>query len=83
MDLSQIIYSLIGFGVVLIILTILWMLTIVISQLIKFFGFDKIEEPGSAKTSQVISGETIAVITAAVSFATNGNATIKDIKKLG
>lgn len=75
-------YSLSGFAVVMITLAILWILTLTIGQIVKTVGLDKVNTPETKPaTGGAIDPHTIAVITAAVSFATSGKAKIKDIQR--
>jgi len=78
------IYLLYGFGVVMITLTVLWFATAMISKILKAMGLDKMPAPKQivkSAAAAVIPDETIAVITAAVSFATGGTAKIKSIHR--
>ncbi|MEQ9823417.1 MAG: OadG family protein [Puniceicoccaceae bacterium] len=75
-------YLLYGFGVVLATLVLLWLATAAMSKLVKTLGLDQMPAPVSRPNpSPIIPDETIAVITAAVSFATGGKATIQSIRK--
>lgn len=78
---DAIVYLLYGFGVVLITLALLWGITSLIGVLLKKLGLNKkpVTKPKTKLT--VIPPEIIAVITAAVSFATGGQASIREINR--
>jgi hypothetical protein len=74
-------YSLTGFSLVLVTLAALWILSMVSAMVIKAAGLNK---TATAETSKqgTIDPKTVAVITAAVTFATGGKSSIKDIRKI-
>lgn len=75
-------FLLYGFGVVMSTLALLWFATFIISKVVKALGLDGMPAPKAAPAAvTAISDETIAVITAAVSFATGGKYSIKSIQK--
>ena len=78
---DAIIFLLYGFGVVMITLALLWLVTSLIGMLLKKLGLDKVPAPKAKAKPTVIPPEIIAVITAAVSFATGGQATIREINR--
>ena len=80
---EAIVYLLYGFGVVMTTLALLWAATVLISKIVKAAGLDKMPAPKLAPSglASVIPDETIAVVTAAVSFATGGKFAIKSINK--
>jgi len=75
-------YSLTGFTVVMTTLAALWLITLGIAQIIKVVGLDKVSEQNNPTQDATIPPETVAVITAAVSFSTNGKGKISDIRRL-
>ena len=81
-NLEAVVYLLYGFGVVMLTLALLWMATALISKVLKSLGLDKMPAAKAIPAAvTAIPDETIAVITAAVSFATGGKFAIKSISK--
>ena len=78
---DAVIYLLYGFGVVMITLALLWLVTSVIGVLLKKLGLNMMPAPKAKAKPAVIPPEIIAVITAAVSFATGGQASIREINR--
>lgn len=64
-------------------LALLWAATVLIGFILKKLGLNKMPAPAPRVNSKpsAIPAEVIAVITAAVSFATGGQANIKEIAK--
>ena len=78
---ESIMFLLYGFGVVMATLALLWLVTSATGYLLKILGLNKIPAPKARAKPTAIPPEVIAVITAAVSFATGGQATIREINK--
>jgi Na+-transporting methylmalonyl-CoA/oxaloacetate decarboxylase gamma subunit len=78
---DAIIFLLSGFGVVMITLALLWLVTSITGLLLKKLGLDKMPAPKAKAKPFTIQPEVIAVITAAVSFATGGQAAIREINR--
>jgi len=75
-------FLLYGFGVVMSTLALLWLATFIISKVVKALGLDGMPAPKAVPAAATaIADETIAVITAAVAFATGGKYSIKSIQK--
>jgi Na+-transporting methylmalonyl-CoA/oxaloacetate decarboxylase gamma subunit len=82
--LEMVAFLLSGFLIVMITLTLLWMATSTISMVLRTLGLHKVpvvEKPATATVAASIPDEVIAVITAAVNFATGGSAKIAEIRK--
>ena len=63
-------------------LALLWLATFIISKVVKALGLDGLPAPKAVPAAATaVADETIAVITAAVSFATGGKYSIKSIQK--
>jgi Na+-transporting methylmalonyl-CoA/oxaloacetate decarboxylase gamma subunit len=80
---EAIVYLLYGFSMVMLTLMILWFATAAVSKILKALGLDKMPAPQAVPPppGSAIADETIAVITAAVAFATGGKFAIKSISK--